>query len=70
MACRHDGYREIRSSYDGEAGVLVYHWVCETCSARLAEVARTSYRPSFDPAGNDAYLAGPGDGDEDRRLSA
>jgi hypothetical protein len=64
MACRHDGFREIRSSYDADGGMLVYHWTCEGCSERLGEAARTPYRPSFDPRGNDDYLAGAqGDGD-------
>jgi hypothetical protein len=58
MACRHDGYREILSTYDPAGGMLVYHWVCETCAERLAEAGRTPYRPSFDPSGNDDFLAG------------
>jgi len=64
MSCRHEGYRELRTSYDADAGVLVYHWACEGCSASLGEAGRTSYRPSFDPRGNDEYLADfHGDGD-------
>jgi hypothetical protein len=70
MACHHDGYREIRTSYDAEAGVLVYHWTCERCSTRLTEAGRTPYRPSFDPGGNDGYPDGLlGDG-EPPRMSA
>jgi hypothetical protein len=70
MACRHDGYREILTSYDASGGVLVYHWVCETCAERLAEAGRTRYKPSFDPGGNDEFLAGPQGGGEPPALSA
>jgi hypothetical protein len=61
MACRHDGFREIRSDYDASAGVLVYHWTCERCSTRIAEAWRTVYRPAFDPRGNDQYLEAGGE---------
>jgi hypothetical protein len=68
MACRHDGYREIRSTYDADTATLVYHWTCEGCSERLGEAARTAYRPSFDPRGNDEYLT-QGDGDPPGRAA-
>lgn len=57
MDCSHDGYREIRSRYDSESGVLLYFWTCESCATRLGEAAREDYRPSYDPSGNDRFLA-------------
>ncbi len=69
MSCGHDGYREIRSRYEGDAGVLVYEWMCEECSAPLGEAARTAYRPQFEPSGNDPYLTSLGHSGRDR-LSA
>jgi hypothetical protein len=36
--------------------VLIYFWTCERCGARLNEAARESYRPQFDPHGNDRFL--------------
>ena len=29
MACAHDGFHAIRTSYDRRSGVLVYFWACE-----------------------------------------
>jgi hypothetical protein len=37
--------------------VLTYFWTCERCGAQLHEARRDDYRPSFDPRGNDPYLA-------------
>jgi hypothetical protein len=59
MACSHDGFHEIRASYDRRRGVLVYHWICERCGARLKEARREQYRPEFDPLGNERFLASP-----------
>ncbi|HEU0025233.1 MAG TPA: hypothetical protein VFQ12_11405 [Thermoleophilaceae bacterium] len=70
MGCRHNGYREIRSTYDADSGMLVYHWTCEQCSASLGEVARTAYRPVFDPSGNDEYLTGLSGGGDPPALPA
>jgi hypothetical protein len=55
MACLHKGFHEIRTAYDRRRGVLVFHWTCERCGARLHEARRESYRPSFDPRGNDPF---------------
>lgn len=55
--CAHDGYRDIRSRYDSERGVLFYFWTCECCTTRLGEAAREEYRPRYDPGGNDEFLA-------------
>jgi hypothetical protein len=52
VACPHNGFHEIRTSYDRQGGLLVYFWTCERCGARLAEARREQYRPSFDPRGN------------------
>lgn len=57
MDCSHDGYRTVSSNYDNERGVLVYFWSCEACGVRLQDALREEYRPSFDPRGNDPYLA-------------
>jgi hypothetical protein len=57
MGCEHDGYHTLGSSYDRASGVLVYVWRCERCGASLREARRVEYRPSFDPRGNDKYLA-------------
>jgi hypothetical protein len=59
MACRHDGLRDIRSTYDSAAGVLIYHWICEQCSAILDEAGRAPYSPTFKPGGNDPGVAPP-----------
>jgi hypothetical protein len=57
MACRHEGFHEIRSSYDRQAAVLVYFWTCERCGERLGEARRDAYRPRFDRDGNVPFLA-------------
>jgi hypothetical protein len=56
MRCAHDGFHGISTSYDRDRGVLVYHWTCESCGARLSEAAREQYRPTFDPRGNEPFL--------------
>jgi hypothetical protein len=52
MTCEHDGFHAIQTAYDRSTGVLVYFWVCERCGARLCEARRETYRPAFNPAGN------------------
>jgi hypothetical protein len=59
VSCSHDGFHAIHSRYDRRDGVLVYYWTCERCGARLNEAARESYRPQFDPHGNDRFLPAP-----------
>jgi hypothetical protein len=59
MGCAHDEFHGIRTAYDKRRGVLVYYWTCERCGKRLNEARREEYRPSFDPRGNDPYLAAP-----------
>jgi hypothetical protein len=56
MACPHDGFHDIRTAYDRRRGLLVFHWTCERCGARLSEARREPYRPSFDPRGNERFL--------------
>jgi hypothetical protein len=56
MACKHDGFHAIGTTYDIRRGVLVYHWTCEGCGKRLREAGRQEYRPQFDPRGNERYL--------------
>jgi hypothetical protein len=56
MACAHDGFHAIRTSYDHRSGVLVYFWACEHCGTRLGDARRERYRPSYDPHGNDRFL--------------
>ena len=53
--CAHDGFHSIGTSYDRRSGVLVFHWTCERCGARLSEARRERYRPSFDPRGNEPF---------------
>jgi C4-type Zn-finger protein len=56
MFCNHNGFHTIRTSYDHRGGLLIFHWTCERCGARLTEARRERYRPSFDPRGNEAFL--------------
>jgi hypothetical protein len=53
MACSHTGFHAISTAYDRRSGLLVYHWTCELCGARLTEAARAEYRPNYDPRGNE-----------------
>lgn len=55
MACPHDGFHAIASSYDRHRGLLIYHWTCERCGARLSEARRQPYRPAYDPYGAQAH---------------
>jgi hypothetical protein len=55
--CVHDGFHDIRSSYDRARGELAFLLTCERCGATLRVLRRESYRPIFDPRGNDPYLA-------------
>jgi hypothetical protein len=57
MSCKHAEFHTVSSHYDRDRGVLVYYWTCERCGTRLKEARRDDYRPSFDPRGNDPYLA-------------
>lgn len=65
MGCRHDGLRDIRSTYDSAAGLLIYQWICGQCEAILEEAGRAFYRPVFKPGGNDPYVSRP----DDERLA-
>jgi hypothetical protein len=56
MACAHDGYRDIVGHYDRVAGVLMYHWRCESCGALLHEANRMRYRPRFAPLPQARYF--------------
>lgn len=57
MPCSHQGFRSISSGYERRRRVLIFFWTCERCGERLGEAGRTSYRPQFEPRGNDPYLA-------------
>jgi hypothetical protein len=57
MKCSHEGFHSVRSQYNRRSGVLVYLWTCDSCGARLKEAQRMSYRPSFDPHGNEKHAA-------------
>jgi hypothetical protein len=54
MSCAHNGFHTICTTYDRRSGILVYHWTCERCGARLSEARREQYRPSFNSRGNEA----------------
>ncbi|HEV3377482.1 MAG TPA: hypothetical protein VG126_09415 [Thermoleophilaceae bacterium] len=56
MACSHDGFHAIRTSYNRRSGVLVYFWACEQCGDRLGDARRERYRPSYDPHGSERFL--------------
>ena len=47
IACFHDTYRSITTSYDVVQRVLVYYWTCERCGAHLSELRRRSYEPRY-----------------------
>jgi hypothetical protein len=59
MSCSHEGFHEIRTSYDRASGVLHYFWACERCGAKLSEAKREEYRPSYDPNGHQRHLPSP-----------
>ena len=52
MACSHDAYRSISTSYDRARGLLVYFWTCDRCGAYLKELRRRDYEPRFERHGN------------------
>jgi hypothetical protein len=54
-ACPHDGFHDIRSTYDHRRGLLFFYWTCEDCGELLGEAERTKYRPRFErPAADTA----------------
>jgi hypothetical protein len=55
--CLHDGFHDIRSSYDRRRGVLSFVLTCEHCGAELGAVRRQLYWPHYDPHGSDRFLA-------------
>jgi hypothetical protein len=57
MACTHDGFHGIHTSYDQRRALLVFFWSCERCGVRLRELHREEYRPSFDPRGSQRHVA-------------
>jgi hypothetical protein len=56
MYCSHTGYHGIRTIYDRRRSVLIYEWTCECCGKPLGEARRVSYRPAFDPRGNERFM--------------
>lgn len=60
MPCPHNGFHSIRTTYDQRRGLLLFHWTCERCGARLSEARRESYRPRFDPLGNQRFISAAG----------
>jgi hypothetical protein len=55
--CLHDGFHDIRSSYDRQSRVLSFVLTCERCGAELGELWRQLYSPHYDPNGCDRFLA-------------
>jgi hypothetical protein len=47
-ACLHNGFHDIRSTYDQRRGLLFFYWTCEDCGELLGEAERTKYRPRFE----------------------
>jgi hypothetical protein len=57
MNCSHDGFHSGRGRYSRDTGHLHYVVVCDECEQELSEIHRETYRPSFDPHGNDEFLS-------------
>jgi len=57
MTCKHDGFQSGQSRYQPAEGVLRYVMVCDECGSEISDMASETYRPAFDPAGNDPFLA-------------
>jgi hypothetical protein len=55
--CLHDGFHDVRSSYDRQRRVLSFVLTCERCGAELGELQRQLYWPHYDPSGSDRFLA-------------
>jgi hypothetical protein len=53
-ACPHDGFHDIRSTYDHRRGLLFFYWTCQSCGELLGEAERTKYRPRFERRAGDA----------------
>jgi hypothetical protein len=58
MSCTHGGFHSGQGRYDHGTGMLRYVVVCDDCEAEIAQIRVESYRPSFDPLGNDAVRQG------------
>ena len=54
--CAHEGFHEIRSSYDRPHSEMAFVVTCARCGAELREVWREPYRPRYEPHGNDSFL--------------
>ena len=55
--CQHDGFHTGEGRYDAASQTLRYIVTCDGCGVELREVTVERYRPTYDPRGNDAYLA-------------
>jgi hypothetical protein len=55
--CDHAGLHSPQGVYSRERGEVRYIIVCDVCGFETREVAREPYRPNFNPAGNDPYVA-------------
>jgi hypothetical protein len=53
-SCSHDGFHDIRSTYDHRRGLLFFYWTCADCGELLGEAERAKYRPRFDRRAADA----------------
>lgn len=56
-SCNHSGLHSPLGRYVRDAAEIRYTVVCDDCGAETGEVHRETYRPNFDPAGNDPYIA-------------
>ena len=56
MSCAHDGFHSGQGRYETHSGRLRYVLVCDDCQQEIGEVSQETYRPNFDPHGNDGYL--------------
>ena len=63
MSCTHAGFHSGQGRYDHRAGTLRYVLVCDDCLAEIAQIRVESYRPSFEPLGNDRARQGASGGD-------
>jgi hypothetical protein len=55
--CLHDGFHDIRSSFDHQRRVLSFVLICEHCGAELGELRRQLYWPHYDPDGSERFFA-------------
>jgi hypothetical protein len=51
--CEHDGFHSGEAKLSPEFGSIRYVLVCDECGEEMREVHVETYRPDFDPSGNE-----------------